>query len=198
MISGIDCRQLSQNSNWILQNNAGLKSNYKVINVEFHPACLSENELLSDCDFERTRRGGPGGQHRNKVDSAIVVTHRNTGVSAQASERRSQHENRSVAIQRLRINLAIEVRFERDLTSSELWRSRCQSGRISVSPSHSDFPCLMAEALDQIYQHNLQMAEAAKTLKCSTSQLIKFVKQETAAFAQLNGARKLKQMPALR
>jgi hypothetical protein len=78
-----------------------------------HPATLPIDELLEGCEFERTKRGGPGGQHRNKTESAIVVTHRSTGVTGQASERRSQHRNRAEAIERLRLNLALAIRVSR-------------------------------------------------------------------------------------
>ena len=56
------------------------------------------------------RRSGPGGQHRNKVSTAVVITHRPTGVRAEANERRSQAENHREAVRRLRVRLAVEVR----------------------------------------------------------------------------------------
>ena len=77
-----------------------------------HPVELEESQLLAQCTIQRTRRGGPGGQHRNKVESAIVITHEPTGIIGQASERRSQHENRDVAIDRLRLNLALGFRLD--------------------------------------------------------------------------------------
>ena len=58
-----------------------------------HPAALSPEELLHQCRARRTRRSGPGGQHRNKVETAGVLTHAPTGVQAEANERRSQAEN---------------------------------------------------------------------------------------------------------
>ena len=67
-----------------------------------HPAAVPAVDLLKDCAVERTRRSGPGGQHRNKVETAIVLTHRPTGIQAEASERRSQPENLAVATFRLR------------------------------------------------------------------------------------------------
>jgi protein subunit release factor B len=75
-----------------------------------HPAALPLPDLQPLCDITRTRRSGPGGQHRNKVETAVVITHRPTGISAQASERRSQAENLAVAWKRLRVELAFGVR----------------------------------------------------------------------------------------
>ena len=67
-----------------------------------HPASFSELRLLANCEIQQTRRGGPGGQHRNKVSTAIVIQHLPTGVTAEASERRSQMMNRHEALERLR------------------------------------------------------------------------------------------------
>ncbi|MYJ01125.1 MAG: peptide chain release factor-like protein, partial [Chloroflexi bacterium] len=41
---------------------------------------LPDEELLAQCRFERFRVSGPGGQHRNKTDSAVRLTHEPTGV----------------------------------------------------------------------------------------------------------------------
>lgn len=57
-----------------------------------HPAAIDPDELLRQCDEKRIRRGGPGGQHRNKVETAVVLHHRPTGMTAEASERRSLAE----------------------------------------------------------------------------------------------------------
>ena len=58
-------------------------------------------ELARQCEFEFYRASGPGGQHRNKVETAVRVRHLPTGVRAQASERRSREQNRTEALRRL-------------------------------------------------------------------------------------------------
>lgn len=62
--------------------------------------------LERDCDLEFFVAGGPGGQHRNKTSSAVRLRHRPTGIVIAATERRSQHQNRAEALERLAERLA--------------------------------------------------------------------------------------------
>jgi hypothetical protein len=151
---------------------------------------MSVESLLKECDEIRTRRSGPGGQHRNKVESAVVLTHRPTGISAEANERRSQHENRHQAVFRLRIHLAVQHRSEAASVEppepSALWSSRRQGDRIQVNPRHDDLPALLAEVLDTVVRNDFDLKPASEFLGCSTSQLVKFLKLEPTAILQVN------------
>jgi protein subunit release factor B len=57
--------------------------------------------LERDCDLEFFIAGGPGGQHRNKVETGVRLTHRPTGTVVTATERRSQSANRDAAYERM-------------------------------------------------------------------------------------------------
>ena len=135
-----------------------------------HPASLDPRVLAEQCEMRMSRRSGPGGQNRNKVETAVILTHLPTGLTAQASERRSQAENRAVALKRLRLELALSVRRAipqgsgRPYIPSPLWLSRCRSGRIAASPRHDDFPAMLAEALDVLHASSFDPRAAAQAL----------------------------------
>lgn len=154
-----------------------------------HPAQLPVDRLLAECEIKRTRGSGPGGQHRNKVETAIVVKHKPTGLRGEASERRSQDQNRQQAILRLRVKLAIEVRHEPATQPSELWQQRTTGGRITVSAQHEDFPALLAESLDVIHDRAYVLPTSAEFLGVTASQLVKFLKVEPAALSRVNRER---------
>ncbi len=163
-----------------------------------HPAQLPIERLLVDCSVERTRRGGPGGQHRNKVETAVVIEHRPTGLRGEASERRSQAQNHRQAVRRLRVRLALDLRQAPTNEPSALWQQRISGGRIAVSPEHDDFPALLAEALDMLHVHDYAPAGAAQSLAITSSQFVKLLKIEPAAFAAVNRSRQALDLPPLR
>ncbi len=162
-----------------------------------HPATLTEDELLRDCELRFQRRSGPGGQHRNKVETAVRLRHRPTGVEAEASERRSQADNRRVALRRLRERLAIEVRHKFDEPSA-LWRSRCRNRRLPVNVDHTDYPALLAEALDVLHACEFAFPDAAALLGISNTQLANLLKKSPAAWQHVNLERARRQLPRLR
>ena len=170
-----------------------------------HPAQIPVQQLLAACEIRRQRRSGPGGQHRNKVETGIFIEHKPTGVRAEATERRSQPKNQELAIFRLRLNLALNHRTtnaassesvdasspasDNEIIVSDLWRSRVRGGKLKVNDQHDDFPALLAEALDRLHDQHWDTRSAAETLGCSTSQLVKFLKQEPRAIAMVNRER---------
>jgi len=160
---------------------------------------LPVDVLHKECVATTSRGSGPGGQHRNKTESAVVLTHRPTGVTGQASERRSQLENQQQALKRLRVNLALETRssVQGETAPSELWRKRCPQSRIIINPEHLDFATLLAEALDVIAYRQAQLAPAADQLGCTPSQLRKFLRLEPRAWLQVNRWRKEYGLPPL-
>lgn len=69
--------------------------------------------LLAECEETFFIASGPGGQHRNKTESGVRLVHPPTGVVVTATERRSQAQNRSEAVTRLRERLALLARREK-------------------------------------------------------------------------------------
>src|SRR5262245_11075026 len=66
------------------------------------PDYATDRESLErDCDLEFFIAGGPGGQHRNKVETGVRLMHRPTGTVVTATERRSQSANREAAYERM-------------------------------------------------------------------------------------------------
>lgn len=71
---------------------------------------LDDDRLLRQCQVDYRRDSGPGGQKRNKIESAVRLTHRPTAIVANAAEDRSQHRNKAVALKRLRKLIAYNIR----------------------------------------------------------------------------------------
>ena len=65
----------------------------------------TDEALLSECDVQTFRAGGPGGQHQNTTDSAVRLKHLPTGVTVTCRQERSQHLNKRICLERLRAKL---------------------------------------------------------------------------------------------
>jgi hypothetical protein len=166
-----------------------------------HPATLDEDTLLKQCKIEFGRVSGPGGQNRNKVETAVTIEHLPTGVETRATERRSQAQNRHVAIFRIRVKLAVKVRswVHRDNHQpSELWRTRRQGEKMSVNPHHEDYPALLAEALDVVFARGYDVAGSAGRLGITMSQLARLIRHEKHAFGLVNDGRESRGLPRLK
>lgn len=132
---------------------------------------LDDEALFAQCEFDRFRASGPGGQKRNVTDSAVRLRHRPSGLSAEANEARSQHENRARALRRLRTALALQLRKPVDLARYEpppllvsavaRPHGRREAGRLEA----------LALAFDLLEACGWRLGEAAKRLGVSSAAL---------------------------
>lgn len=160
--------------------------------VSRHPTALADVELLEQCELGRGRSGGPGGQHRNRVATHVTLTHRPTGISAQAGERRSAEENKASALRRLRSALAVEHRTAVAAGEARtfLWSQRCTAaGKIVCAERHHDHATLIAEALDVIAACGWDVSKAATRLCCTQTQLVRLLGEHAPALERLNAER---------
>ena len=65
-----------------------------------------DEDLLDKCRVDTMRSSGKGGQHVNTTDSAVRLTHLETGVTVRVQQSRSQHKNKELALLLLRKKLS--------------------------------------------------------------------------------------------
>ena len=92
------------------------------IQVDINPA---------DLRIDTYRASGAGGQHVNRTDSAIRITHVPTGVVVQCQSDRSQHRNRASAMEMLKSRL-----FERELKSRNQEKQKLEDSKADIEWGH--------------------------------------------------------------
>lgn len=163
---------------------------------------LDDAALLRECEVDTYRASGPGGQKRNKTDSAVRLRHGPTGLMVIAEESRSQHENRRRALKRLRHLIALEVRQP---VAAPPFRpgaalSACilPAGRLNLGRRDPRYPVVLGEVLDVLAACQMRVSEAAGTLGVTTANLVSFLADDPKAWAQVNRLRTARGLRPLR
>ncbi|WJX66768.1 hypothetical protein P8452_51290 [Trifolium repens] len=170
---------------------------------------LTDDDLMRQCEMGTFKTSGPGGQHRNKRESAVRLKHLPTGIIAQASEDRSQHMNRASAIKRLRALIALKVRKPVDLDAYSAPRELLQilppksSIRGSdigsqIGPNNPKFAMGMQALLDLIFAVEGSVADAAKYLGLSTGAVSRLILSDDSLRKEVNELRASKGMKPLK
>jgi peptide chain release factor 2 len=78
-----------------------------IINREARMILLPESDadLLRECNVDTFRASGPGGQHVNKTESAVRLTHLPSGIVVTSQQERSQHRNKALCLEKLRVKI---------------------------------------------------------------------------------------------
>ena len=158
-------------------------------------------ELLRQCEVEFTRTGGPGGQHRNKVESGVRLRHRQTGITVTATERRSQHQNKAQALTRMRQALALGVRSaatDRAGLPADLAAQLAEVHWHRLSPRKLVFWRLAARVLDRLSADGARLSDSAQALGVSTASLSKFLSLDADLWQAANRLRSAAGLPPLR
>lgn len=164
----------------------------------------SDDQLIAQCEVDRYRASGPGGQHRNKTESAVRLRHRASGVSAIGEDSRSQAENKHHAVRRLRSAIALELREPVEL------QGFAPSARLAAFVAAGTAPlgaktrqtgaywAAIGELLDLLVAGNLEIAMTAQRLGITTGALSKLLLHDELVARTVNDLRRAAQMRPLR
>ncbi|XVF29779.1 hypothetical protein REPUB_Repub16aG0000600 [Reevesia pubescens] len=170
---------------------------------------LRDEELMRQCEMKSFKASGPGGQHRNKRESAVRLKHLPTGIIAQAVEDRSQHKNRASALARLRTLIALKVRnpvsFHPYSPPPDLLQIlpptstlRASHSAPRIGPNNPKFVLGMQALLDLIFAVEGSVSEAAKFLGMSTGALSRLILSDDSLWMAVNELRASKGLKPLK
>jgi hypothetical protein len=157
---------------------------------------MTDEELRRTCLEDFYRAGGPGGQKRNKTESAVRLRHPPTGLSVVATESRLREENRRRALRRLREAVAFRVR--RPLGDGEVPDAVRAAAELRIPPRDPQFLPLAAAVLDLLDAREARLAEAAASAGVSTARLVKFLQAAPALWEAAQRLRARHGRPPLR
>jgi peptide chain release factor 1 len=147
-------------------------------------AILPELDELEDLDLnpaelrvDTFRASGAGGQHVNKTDSAIRITHLPSGIVVECQDERSQHKNRSRAMALLKARLRASEQEKRDAAEARARRLQVGSGDRSERIRTYNFP------QGRVTDHRIELTlyQLEETLNGRLEALIEPLQQEHQA-----------------
>ena len=159
---------------------------------------LDDSALLAECEVDTYRASGPGGQNRNKVESAVRLRHKPTGISVIAEESRSQAENRARALRRLRKALALRVRHPVEPEGVPDAVRACidpaspagrRDGRLRVGLRDRRYLPAAGAVLDLLHALDGSVSATAARLGLSTGNLSGFLTADADLLAEANRLR---------
>ncbi|HJM75286.1 MAG TPA: peptide chain release factor-like protein [Dehalococcoidia bacterium] len=159
---------------------------------------LDDDALLAQCEFDRFRASGPGGQKRNVTESAVRVRHTPSGLAAEATESRSQHENRARALRKLRYAIALQLRAP---VAADGYKP---SGELAAAVSKrvgrrdARFLTAIAGLFDLLEGVEWQLRTAAKALGTPTAAVSRLLEQDSIVFRAANERRRALELRPLR
>ena len=151
----------------------------------------TDEVLIAECDVDTYRASGPGGQKRNKTESAVRLRHRPSGLMVIAEESRSQPENKARALRRLRKTMALRLRqaVEGEGVPPAVKACIDRRGRLDVGQRDARYLPAVAAALDVFVACRGSVADAAKRLGVTTGNLSSFLTDDEDVFVAANRLR---------
>jgi len=120
------------------------------IEIDINPA---------DVRTDTYRASGAGGQHINKTDSAVRLTHIPTGIVVQCQDSRSQHSNRDVAWQRLRSRL-----YEHEMRKQREEQQKLEDSKTDVGWGHQIRSYVLDQSRIKDLRTNVEISNTQKVL----------------------------------
>ena len=164
----------------------------------------SDEALIAQSEVDRYRASGPGGQHRNKTESAVRLRHKPSGASAIGEDSRSQAENKMHAVRRLRSAIALDVREPVALDGYAPSRRLAALLAGGTAPLGAktrltgEYWAAIAELLDLLVAGNLEIGVTAQRLGITTGAMSKLLLHDEQVGRVLNDLRRARNMRALR
>jgi len=120
------------------------------IEIDINPA---------DLRVDTYRASGAGGQHINKTDSAVRITHIPTGIVVQCQNDRSQHKNRAEAMSMLKSRM-----YEAELRKRQAEQDKLEAGKSDVGWGHQIRSYVLDQSRIKDLRTNVEISNTQKVL----------------------------------